>query len=1258
MQIIKPLRISCMTKQVADRPRSSLAVTGMVGFDLLDPDVLHTEQAMWETVTQQVGEGAPIDLWMPKQNGEVLLWGKAVAPNNTPLKKMEVGLGLGDIRKTLAVHGRRHWLPGLLSGYLSDAEHFSEMPLSYNHAFGGAGYALCPIGKGYNANRRIDAGETVELPNVEFPDKPILHPDDTPLPTSFMPVDITWPAYTPKGTYDNHWFKHRFPAMPLDFDWNAYNLAPLDQRIAGYFRGDEALHLAGFHADHPLIASSLPGVRMRVFFRRSDDEVLQEIPMVLDTVCLFPSALSGVLLFRGSCEMFEHDGRDLAALMYACEKIDQPRPFRHYEEVFALRTGEDAALHVLSDFQLMPPFSTAVKKRLEDSHDEARQAQEARRQKLDEWLPVYASAVMGYAVPASFFACGNATALPEVPRITPEDIAQGNVDLAAVKKAVTGVADQLLAKADQMRLEADEIRAKSSQMSSLMTKMGRDPLGREDRASLPPEVREKMDAIGLSMRAVADRLEADPEWPLAAALTELAKPSRASTLQAVEQLLDSDDEGVLARDDKLLQLREAMLGGAGNGSEHNLAAGREQQIEIFRQTAAAFLGESKSSATPIDDSSAASSPNDFLQSMGLGAYVIDGNKVGEEKLAEMLVRARAFYETPPEEIGQQVAAAIPRMIAAQPGGENIDLAPIMAQTSALASSFGKPLPSTREMAARMSFDNYSGGDETTVQAQADGKRMLAEQVAQHLPAAVKNGEVDWEEFLGQMGVGTGAPSASAMAGALASLRLDEPAEERGLRRARALALGEPGANRLGFDIPDEHPDEAAALEATDRFLNDPALQSFGNKVMPEMLRGQGDVVSSSGFDLDKLSAASAALMLKHSLTMPPAVAAATRAAGKALSAFPPGVMGGALIRDKIPKAELMYREARQQSPRALLDARDFNDKIALCIGNVIRDAIERGESLAGRDLAGADLRDANLAGVDLRGAFLEHADLSGANLTGARCDDAVFSGARLVNAKLRGASLARANFGGACASGADFTAADMSDAILFEADFTQANLSQVSLGKCNALKANFGGACLDGSRCADGKFIQADLSQASFVGANWHKVVFVKTKMERCVGHAASFRECVLVEAEASGCDFSKANFESAIVMKSDFSGLQAESMVANGSCWQECDLTGARLVRACLQRANFIRAVLDNADLSDANLHGSLLTGASLRMAELDGAQLFETMLRGADLTGAQLRHSNLHCADLENARLEYADLSGARCLQTVLEKPCVRAE
>lgn len=88
-----------------------------------------------------------------------------------------------------------------------------------------------------------------------------------------------------------------------------------------------------------------------------------------------------------------------------------------------------------------------------------------------------------------------------------------------------------------------------------------------------------------------------------------------------------------------------------------------------------------------------------------------------------------------------------------------------------------------------------------------------------------------------------------------------------------------------------------------------------------------------------------------------------------------------------------------------------------------------GQSLRGRCLEGAVLRDANLIGTDLRGADLRGADLRDASLAGAD-----LRGANLEGARLGGAHLDAADLRGACLWGVDLSAAiGAANAVLDEA---------------------------------------------------------------------------------------------------------------------------------------------------------------------------------------------------------------------------------
>jgi hypothetical protein len=78
--------------------------------------------------------------------------------------------------------------------------------------------------------------------------------------------------------------------------------------------------------------------------------------------------------------------------------------------------------------------------------------------------------------------------------------------------------------------------------------------------------------------------------------------------------------------------------------------------------------------------------------------------------------------------------------------------------------------------------------------------------------------------------------------------------------------------------------------------------------------------------------------------------------------------------------------------------------------------IEPNTSCAGKNLAGADLRDAELNGSDLRFVYLAGADLSGADLRRANLEGAV-----VTNANLRSADVSKAHLDNVNLTGSDLT---------------------------------------------------------------------------------------------------------------------------------------------------------------------------------------------------------------------------------------------
>jgi uncharacterized protein YjbI with pentapeptide repeats len=254
-----------------------------------------------------------------KLNAEVLLTGSCHAPHGRPVTECLVRFAVGAWSKALRVIGDRQFT----ATGISDPQPFTTMPLDYAHAFGGAGHAENPVGKGMDGK---------ELPNVEHP-KGLVHArSDRPEPGSFAPRSPFWPPRNGKrGTkYDLEYLRTRSPYYAEDFDWTYFHAAPDDQQIEGYLRGDEEIALHNLHPTEPVVTTRLPGLRPRVFVQDSSERA-REVLVRLDTVHVDVDKLRVTLTWRGLTLIGEHDRSDVKFALIASEKLaDAPLPASHY----------------------------------------------------------------------------------------------------------------------------------------------------------------------------------------------------------------------------------------------------------------------------------------------------------------------------------------------------------------------------------------------------------------------------------------------------------------------------------------------------------------------------------------------------------------------------------------------------------------------------------------------------------------------------------------------------------------------------------------------------------------------------------------------------------------------------------------------------------------------------------------------------------------------------------------------------------------
>lgn len=351
MKVIKPLRLGVLYRVVEHHRRLHLAVAVLAFFPFQTPSALLSEAGLWTFVAKELGT-ASLDAAMPKARGEILVTGKAFAPNSTPVASCRARVQVGPIDKALYVFGDRHWK----NTVPSDPAPFTEMAIVYENAFGGPGFAQNPLGKGFAPPE--ERGALHFLPNIEDPKNLIRAPKDRPAPAGFGSYDPMWPQRrATSGTYDDRWLAEVYPGFPDDMDWSSFNTAPEDQRIRSPLRGDERIRVENMHPDKPVLESTLPGIAARCFVtqRGPEGEALREIGMAVETVHLFPHAERGVVLFRGTLQVSDEDAADVLHLVLAAEHLGRPKSIEHYRQVLSQRLDRSKAhLYALRDRDLLP----------------------------------------------------------------------------------------------------------------------------------------------------------------------------------------------------------------------------------------------------------------------------------------------------------------------------------------------------------------------------------------------------------------------------------------------------------------------------------------------------------------------------------------------------------------------------------------------------------------------------------------------------------------------------------------------------------------------------------------------------------------------------------------------------------------------------------------------------------------------------------------------------------------------------------------
>ncbi len=340
MQLIKPMKQSVLYKTYEFMRRYYLSVGVLSAFYFDEGGELCTEQHLWERIGKEYGN-LPLDYSMPKPVGEMLVRGYAYAPPGTTVTGREVWVTVGGLSRKLYALGERYWRDvGLLGRKPSEPQPFSRLALNWQNAYGGAGFAQNPLGKGHAPIETADGQRVHLLPNLLDPQNPQQESGGDIRPVCFDTIPYEWPQrMSLAGNYGGDWKEKHFPGFPPDIEWRVFNCAQPEQRLPeGFFRGDEAFELGGMHPEQEVLRGTLPDIRSRVFLNftgapvvKNGEALFTELPTRLDTVTFFPDLKLGVLCWRGVSEVFSEDTIELGQMLVAYEKIADPqRPIEHY----------------------------------------------------------------------------------------------------------------------------------------------------------------------------------------------------------------------------------------------------------------------------------------------------------------------------------------------------------------------------------------------------------------------------------------------------------------------------------------------------------------------------------------------------------------------------------------------------------------------------------------------------------------------------------------------------------------------------------------------------------------------------------------------------------------------------------------------------------------------------------------------------------------------------------------------------------------
>lgn len=1247
MKIFKDKTHSLLPRPVMIQGRQNLALGVMLFFDLTSPDALLDEQELWKTVPQVLGPNPILDQGMPKLNGEYLVVGECCAPRNTRTRSSEVMVTVGNRSKRLYVFGERKWS---LSGGISEPQEFERMPVSWENAYGGPGFERNPSGKG-TYSELIEGLPHAHLPNVEDPQHIIGLPSDQPEPVSFAPWDMTWPQRSKNtGTYDKRWKTERWPGLPEDFDYSFFNAAPLDQRLNGFFKGNELIEIKNMHPDYQHLASSLPGLRMRCFVtllqgysrfidKKTCKEVFQEVALHPETLWLFPSILRGVLIYRGAVPVADEDYGDVLRIFLAHESLTKPpESLEHYLE--AQKKALDRSVPVD-----MAPFDAARAKASEAvlRMKNIRKDMERIKNSALGKSPVMPRSA---AERGAIFKQDIAARLQTLDRL--EAIAGGmkqrfghlaSIDMkpfAALRAKVQGLGGKVDAAVGKLEALHEKGAAKKAQLlennknflreqltPEQLAKTGLDPDKLLPDRATPPwhnmgfpfvvncrrtleqhaGISDTLHRMGLNRRTVRTHWlgfnpEARSDAPHSWGLNK--EPADAMVHLPAGLVMPRFHDAILSR----ITIRPPM-------ENNDYTQGDADSVVSGSDATPLFLRAAEQEGPVLVTT-------DELQALLLEQEIGDACHV-------LVLASPDASPSPDAALALQHA---PRVLVIRPQGTTDQDAAWKPWATSLKKAHPLALPKGQTV-----FDSRAAGTD------------IRQWIMDALP----------RDFAQTHALFPDLPEDGSSGGSM-NLRLPFPALDIGgfatglmqeIRGAHQPAIDAARANK-GRMIESLRTQFAGQGLDPERSLADAAKQprtsytQMGDEMAQQML-GKRDEYNAAGYltaDQSQKITEQAA-KIRHISEISQSRKERQTARFAALSQKAQSLKAQALSR-KLPGPAGVSMEKAGLSP----------DAMAPLTREQVISRYKAGLDFKHKNLSGVDISGLDLTGIDLRQAIMNKAKCRETNFTQARMQgvvssDADFGKADFARAHLEGCMLRKANM-----AEANLAEANLKRSVIAESDLSKVNCGEaamrmVQLNKCKLNQASFAHA-----KCSLSMITGCECLNASFANASLRKVVFRDCLLDQTSFAGATCDTTALQNSRGKNINFQGANMDrSRILSGSSFPGANLQNTTLRNACFREADLSDATfrhavldtaMLEGCiLHRADFERisakkARLTKCDMEYANLRAVNLAMGSLRMSRLVRADFTGANLFGVDFYKTTVGKTNFHLANMERTLLQ----------------------